>query len=281
MIRRLSLVSAAALAALSLGGSHAHGAALVDVRVDAPSSDGALLFADGSWSWRCTAPVCTVHAYPGHTLTVTAQSGAASAFQWWGGACRGTQASCSIAVGNGPVSASARFSKQRLWLPTYGGGTISASTAGYGCGNGCFDYATGQQVVLHAVAAQGWRATDWGGYCGTVGADHGCIVTMGHNIVVSATFEPVPTNTCPEHANCSPMTSVYTFSIQVTGQGSVTAPRMHDLASMYCSSWKVAQCAIDRPVEHWIYITASGVHFCRFFNFTHTSKSFGITARFG
>jgi Divergent InlB B-repeat domain len=296
MIRSALLVIAVACLALVLGGSHALGAGTVDVRITAPSIDGALVFSDGSWSWRCVIPTCTVHTYPGRTLTVIAQSGAASAFQSWSGACSGTQAGCSIAVGDSPVFASARFSRQRLWLPTFGAGTISVSTPGWSCGNGCADYTTGQQVVLRTTSAQGWRLTAWGGDCAGVRTDHGCIVTMNRNLVVSATFEPLPSDDCPPGADCSPVTTVKTFTVHISGQGAVIVPRINDLRGLSCRAYASAQCSFDRPYEHWISVTAVGVHFlgwndarcrgqgpvCRFYNGSSSySRGFDLTARFG
>jgi hypothetical protein len=298
MNRNAFLVAGAMCAALLLGGSHALGAGSVDVRVSAPSIDGALTFSDGSWSWRCTYPVCTVHTYPRHTLTVTAQSSTASAFQSWSGACSGTQTTCSITVGDASVSASARFSRQRLWLTSFGEGSLTVDTPGSSCGAGCADYPTDQQVVVRpTTSSPGWRMTAWGGDCRNVSRNRGCRVTMSRNTVVVATFEPIPSSDCPPTADCGPVTSIDRFTVHISGQGTVTAPRMSDLPGLSCRAYQSAQCPLDRPVEHWVSVTAVGVRFlgwsdarcrgqgnvCRFFdgNGLSRKRGFDLSARFG
>jgi hypothetical protein len=275
MMRKLLVPSLAAGVVLCLGlgssGSQAATADTVQLRVEAPSIDGAVQFSDASgWSWRCSSGVCTVTTARGNTLTVTAVNGGASTFQGWGGACaqNGAQPACTLQLNDSLVSVTARFARQRLWLPAFGGGsiTVSSPTPGYSCGYACADYATGQQLVLRASPWAGYRATAWGGNCTGVRADHGCVLTLSRSTVVSATFEPIPPpGDCPPNQSCDPVTVSTNFSVAVTGSGTVSAPRQGSNPTLTCSSSGTTgrTCSLDRAVEKTVYVTASGVNFLR------------------
>jgi hypothetical protein len=92
------------------------------------------------------------------------------------------------------------------------------------------------------------------------------------------------------------VTAVNKFTVHISGQGSVVAPRISDIRSLTCRAYSSAQCTFDRPVEHWIYVSAIGVRFlgwsdnrcggqgpfCRFYNGNNTfRRGFDLTARFG
>lgn len=291
-----------------LAGSRAATADPVQLRVQAPSIDGALQFANSSgWTWRCASSVCTVSTTRGNTLTVTAISGAASSFQSWGGGCAasGTQPICAIQLNDDQVNVTALFSRQRLWLPTFGAGTITVSSAvqggaplvGHPCGFGCVDYGTGERLVLRGAPSAGYRMTAWGGTCASVPADHGCLVTLDRSKVVSATFEPKPPRDCPPGKSCDPLVVTTTFSVRVTGAGSVTAPQQGTTPQLTCTSSSATgrSCSVERAVDRTVSVTASGVRFrywggrcagirsttCKFTNRRYSGDAAVITAVFG
>jgi hypothetical protein len=292
---------------LGLSGSRAATLDRVQLRVQAPSIDGSLQFASSSgWTWSCTSPVCTVNTSRGNTLTVTAISGGASSFQWWGGACAasGTQPTCTIQVNDDLVNATARFSRLRLWLPTFGPGTVSVSSpqggappAGRSCGSGCVDYGTGEPLLLRGSPDAGYEPTAWGGACAGIPANHGCLLTLSHNTVVSMTFERIPPKDCASNSSCDGVTPTTTFSVRVNGTGTVTAPKQGINPLVTCSSSGTTgqRCSLDRAVDRTVSVTASGVRFrywggrcagvrstiCKFTNKSYQGDAAVITAVFG
>jgi hypothetical protein len=240
---------------------------------------------------------------------VTAVSGAASTFQWWGGACAssGSQPACTIQINDSQVVVAGRFSRQRLWLPTFGGaGSINVSSGvqggaplvGYPCGFGCTDYGTGERLLLRATASKGFRTTSWGGACTGVRPDHGCLLTLSQSTVVSATFELIPPpGDCPPGRDCSPVTVSTKFSVAVTGAGTVSAPKQGSNPQLTCSSSGPTgrTCSLDRALEKPVVVAASGVHFlrwggrcsafrgttCTFVNKRYSGQPATITAVFG
>jgi hypothetical protein len=204
------------------------------------------------------------------------------------------------------VDVTARFSRQRLWLPTFGAGTINVSSAvqggtplvGHTCGFGCVDYGTGERLVLRASPSAGWETTAWGGTCTSVPADHGCLVTLDRSKVVSATFEPIPPpRDCPPGKSCDPIVVTTTFSVRVTGAGTVTAPQQGMTPQLTCSSTGATgrSCSVDRAVGQTVSVTASGLRFrywggrcagvrsttCKFKNKRYSGDAAVITAAFG
>jgi hypothetical protein len=311
MIRKALVLSAASVAlcaALAASSSRAAGDDTVQLRVEAPSIDGALRFASSSgWTWRCTLAVCTVNTARGRTMTITAESGAASTFQWWGGACAasGAQPKCTIQVNDSQVLVTAHFSTLRLWLPTFGGGSINVGPAkaggaplvGHPCGSSCVDLANGEQVVLRAAPSNGNRMIAWGGACASLRSTQGCLLTLRRNTVVSATFERIPPpGDCPPGNSCDPVGSSKQFVVRVTGTGTVLSPRMGSISQMTCQSSSATgrSCTVDRLLEQWVSMTATGVHFlgwggrchgtgatCSFYNGAHSREEPVVIARFG
>jgi Divergent InlB B-repeat domain len=240
-------------------------------------------------------------------MTITAQSGPASTFQWWGGACAasGSQPTCSIPVNDTQVLVTAHFSRLRVWLPTFGPGSINVGSAvpggaplvGHPCGGACADYANGERLLFRATPSAGYRMTAWGGDCARARPDHNCALTLTRNTVVSATFERIPPKDCEANQSCDAVGPATKFTVQVTGPGTVTAPRMSmSIPQMTCqSSGTQRSCDMLRLEDKNVSVTAAGVHFlgwggrcsratsrtCNFVNKRYSPDPPIIIARFG
>jgi hypothetical protein len=292
------LVAVAVAAALLATGSRAAGGDRVVLHVSAASIDGAVTFASSSgWNWRCDSSSCTVTTNAGTTMTMTAQGGSASSFRGWGGACaaNGAQQSCTLQV-TADTEVSALFSHLRLWLTSFGSGSLNASSTGRSCGAGCADYAPGDRISIYPKADPGWQLTAWGGSCAGVRSDHYCILTLNRNSAVSATFERIPRSDCPPGRSCDPVGPAISFRVTVTGYGTVMAPKISTMNQLSCRSSTTAGtiCGVDRPVEKRVYFYARGVRFlgwggrcsgqksttCSFYNRPGVSDT-SVTARFG
>jgi hypothetical protein len=266
-------------AAFVTSGSNAAATDIVQLRVESASIDAALRFSTPSgWSWRCTSTIaCAVNVARGTLVTVVAENGAASRFQAWEGACgaSGAQPTCIIQV-NENALVTARFSPLRLWLPAFGGGSITwepvrpggAPLVARPCGPGCFDFANGEQLRLRAVPASNsrFRMTDWGGTCANVPRNHNCLITMRSNYVVSATFEePPPSRNCEPGRSCDGVGIVKPFIVRVIGPGTVVVPRYRDLGELTCATARPEgrTCGFSRPPDMSVELQAAGGRFLR------------------
>lgn len=285
-------VSCAALC-LAVGSNSQTAADRVTLQVDAPSIDGAITFADtaSSWTSTCTQSRCAVTANRGAILTVTANATSSSPWSGWGGACApfGSQSTCTVQMNSDLTSVTGRFAYQRLWLPTFGYGTVgvffpgtNTPAVGRSCGNGCSDWPTGQQLVLRAVPRDSnQQMTAWGGICANVTPSHGCIITLNRSQAISATFEVKPPP-CPPGQSCDPIVTTTSFTVTVTGEGSVFVPKQGINPQVTCrgSSSTPRSCTFDRAVDKPVYLTAVGARgllwgrrcggssgpLCRFYN---------------
>jgi hypothetical protein len=278
----LLLVSFAALC-LAVGSSSQTAADRVTLQVDAPSIDGAITFADtaSSWTYTCAQPHCAVTASRGAILTITANPTPSSPWSGWGDACAatGSQSTCTVQMNSDVTYVSGRFAYQRLWLPTFGFGTITVSLPGSNApAGGRSDWPTGQQLVLRAVPRDdNYRMTAWGGACANVTPSHGCIITLNRSLAVSATFELKPPP-CPPGQSCDPIVSTTQVRLTVTGDGSVVVPKQGINPQITCPGGRT--CSFDRAVDRPVYLTAAtarhvvwGGSYCRGFT--------GLICKFG
>jgi len=273
----LAAILVAAASGFAVSGSEAAGGDPARLHVAAPSIDGQLTFASTSgWSWTCPrgARSCSVNTYTGRTITITAQSGSASPFQSWGGACAGfgTQPVCTVQV-TGDTEVTARFARLRVWMPTFGYGSVEwgpatsggAPLVGRSCGGGCVDLPTGSAVRFHARPADGaHRLSAWGGDCARFRSASDCVLTLNDNVTVGASFELIPPpSDCKPGQSCDPVDPAMRYRILVKGNGLVYTPQMKTIAGQTCKSYTSngSSCEVDRPIQKTVYFVASPVGF--------------------
>jgi uncharacterized repeat protein (TIGR02543 family) len=130
-------------------------------------------------------------------VTLIAMPDAGSGFAGWGGACSGTQATCSVTM-DAAKTVTATFTQQQLFTlsvaidpQSTGAGTLTSSPDGINCGADCTEvYASGTVVTLteHPTASSVFDG--WGGACsGTSGAMSTCSVTMDDAKTATARFK--------------------------------------------------------------------------------------------
>jgi uncharacterized repeat protein (TIGR02543 family) len=129
------------------------------------------------------AGVCTANETVNSTVTLLATPAQGANFQGWGGACSGTQTTCSVSA-TAAVSVSATFTGGTagltLTIKVGGKGTVTAPagkcTSG-GSGKTCAQrYSAGTAVTLKAAAAKGARFLGWSGAC--AGKKLTCVVML-------------------------------------------------------------------------------------------------------
>ena len=162
---------------------------------------------------------CTWTAVTDSTLTVIETPDTGYSFDGWGGACSGTDTSCTVTMSD-DAFVTATFVKSAatnsLSVTVTGngvvsGGGISCTSAG---GSTCSaDEAANTQVTLTATPGSGAGFSGWGGAC--AGTTTTCVVTMDGAKSVTASFSggqgpPPPTG------------STFSLVVSVTGNGAVS-----------------------------------------------------------
>ena len=136
---------------------------------------------NGSLSAR---PAGASHA-AGTRVVVTAAAAAGYALTAWGGDCAGTatSASCALVMDANKTAAGT----YTLALTQSPNGSLTTRPAGA-------SHAAGTNVLVTAVAHDGYVLTAWGGDCaGRSATSRHCVLTMNANRAASATFGKAPT----------------------------------------------------------------------------------------
>jgi hypothetical protein len=135
---------------------------------------------------------CTTTVAGGATVTLTANPGG-TMFSGWGGACAGTNLTCSLIV-NDAANVTAVFTPlHTLSLSRSNAGVVTGSPAGLGptqvnCGSSCsVKFAEGTVVTLTATPASGKTFVNWTGGC--TGTLPSCSVTISKDTQVQANFK--------------------------------------------------------------------------------------------
>jgi uncharacterized repeat protein (TIGR02543 family) len=157
---------------------------------------------------------CTWDVTTGSTVTVVETPEAGYTFSGWGGACSGSDKSCTVVM-NSDQSVNASFTASATSFTlsvsvagngTVTGGGIACTSAG---GSGCSaSVTTGSSVTLTATPTAGASFLGWGGAC--AGSAVTCAVTVSANTTVTATFSGAAGG------------STFPLTVTVTGSGSVT-----------------------------------------------------------
>lgn len=321
MIRKLLVFSATAAsvvfcAAFVTSGSQAVAFDTVQVKLVAWTIDGSVRISTSSGSsWRCPKPgysACTLPPITrGTLLTFVGEDGARSRFLRWEGACSpsGADRACTIPASDNVTIVTAQFSPLRLWLSTFGAGSIVVDSARPGvpppraswCGRGFCEYANGESLRLRAVPSNSkYRMVGWGGACANFRRNSDCFpLTMRSNYIVSATFEEIPPKNCPPEENkiCQPAGAAKDFDLHITGRGAVIGKRMGNLPTIQCEvaqslgRWCTLTGLLRKEVElqaverygdrflGWNGANCPGTGKCRFALKAYGRKT--ITARFG
>ncbi len=130
---------------------------------------------------------CT-HSYVENSqVTLTGNPAQGYQFGSWGGACSGSNPSCTVAISNNEtVSATFTQSSYALTVTISGQGTVTSTDGYINCPGTCsHSYLSFTAVTLNAAAASGWNFQGWSGACSGVGP---CALTMLSNYGVSAYF---------------------------------------------------------------------------------------------
>jgi List-Bact-rpt repeat protein len=144
--------------------------------------------------------ICSGTAYGGAVVTLTATADPGSIFTGWSRSCTG-KADCVVSMTQ-DRSVKATFAKatlataalarlsRRLSVKIAGHGTVTSSPNGVVCGRFCSaQFGDGAAVVLMAKAAPGWTFRHWGDPCGRAGKPTTCVLRLGSDTSVIATFQ--------------------------------------------------------------------------------------------
>jgi hypothetical protein len=146
----------------------------------------------GSLSCGAGGSVCSSNEPAGSSVTLTALPGDDAGFSRWGGACSGTNATCTLTMSSAKT-VTATFSGSStaqvpLTVAVTGRGAVTGD--GIRCGNGAkacsVRESQGSRVDLTATPAAGASFEGWGGAC--TGATPACTVTMDAAKSVTAMF---------------------------------------------------------------------------------------------
>jgi hypothetical protein len=130
---------------------------------------------------------CSATYGAGTQVTLTASASSGAVFTGWGGACNGSQPTCSVTVSE-QLDVTANFADQfTLSVSNRGSGTITSLQPGINCGKDCSaKFAQGTTVNLTATPAAGQRFVNWTGACS--GTAPTCSVSVTKNTQVQAVF---------------------------------------------------------------------------------------------
>jgi uncharacterized repeat protein (TIGR02543 family) len=125
---------------------------------------------------------CASFYNAGATVTLAASAGSGNAFVGWGGACTGSQTTCTVTVNDSQTVTATFAPSVKLSVSTSGKGSVT-------CGNGgvCASTMTqGTTVTFTAAPAAGFRFTNWAGACS--GTASTCDLTINKDTQVQAVF---------------------------------------------------------------------------------------------
>ncbi len=130
---------------------------------------------------------CSASLDGGTVVTLTATAASGSSFAGWGGACSGTGRTCAVTMSTAQAVTATFLGRQlAITKAGTGGGTVTTSPEGLGCGFGCTAYPEGTVVTLTAAATSDSTFSGWSGDC--TGTEASCTVAMSAAKAVTATF---------------------------------------------------------------------------------------------
>jgi uncharacterized repeat protein (TIGR02543 family) len=135
---------------------------------------------------------CSTTTNLGDVVTLTETSASNAVFTGWGGACAGTQPTCTIAV-NDQMNVTANFTTIfNLSIGRGGSGTVTATPAGVdraiNCGSTCSaKFPQGTTITLTAIPAPGLSFVSWTNGC--VSSTPTCTLIIGKDTSAQANFK--------------------------------------------------------------------------------------------
>ena len=135
---------------------------------------------------------CTVFTNAGDLVTLTETPASNAVFTGWGGACAGTQSTCTVAV-NDQMNVTANFTTIfNLSIGRSGNGTVTATPAGVdktiNCGGTCSaKFMDGTSITLTATPAPGLNFVSWTNGC--VSSTPTCTFVIGKDTTAQANFK--------------------------------------------------------------------------------------------
>jgi phospholipase C len=160
---------------------------------------------------------CRASYDPGTTVTLTATAVPNSSFVGWGGACSGSNPTCTVTFG-ASQQVTATFDLMQgapvltVSLAGTGAGSVSSNPSGISCKPNCSaSFKSGTQVTLTETAATNSFFAGWTGAGQSCGDSPTCTVTLSATQQVTATF------------NITQSAPVLTVSLAGTGTGTVSS----------------------------------------------------------
>lgn len=133
---------------------------------------------------------CTWTVLTGSTLTVHQTPADGNVFTGWGGACSGTDVTCTVQLTDDRLVSAAWASTSAVLLTVSVSGSGTVTGGGISCPTTCAaSQAVNSTVTLTASPAGGYVFDSWGGAC--TGEAPTCSVLMNEAKAVTAAFVPV------------------------------------------------------------------------------------------
>jgi hypothetical protein len=142
------------------------------------------------------ASVCSTAVVEGTQVELWASAESGSAFAGWsGGGCSGTEVTCSFSM-DVDTTVTPSFMAARTLTVTVnesGHGYVTSTSPEFSCSYICAEeFAEGTRITLSPTPYPGYRFTGWsGGGCSGMGT---CVVTLGTDAAVTATFAAIPSH---------------------------------------------------------------------------------------
>ena len=181
-------------------------------------------------------------------------------FYGWGGACSGTDTTCTVSVTEAKhvIAGFVPVQPPGLTVKTSGAGTVNSSPAGINCSGGTTDcsavFGAGVVVTLTATPASGWRFYGWGGAC--AGTDP-CVLTATDQKTVTAAF-----------------TQTSGLAVRISGSGTVTSTP----AGINCTATTTLECSTSFAPGTQVQLTATASTGYRFYGWGGACTGTGTCA---
>jgi len=195
---------------------------------------------------------CLAGVDNGATVVLTATPADGWAFVGWTSSClsAGSSPTCAV-VADGERSTTAMFAKSAfdLTVNKQGAGTITASSGGLECGDGCTSslasVTNGDSVTLTATPAEGWKVGSWSSACEPAGDSSTCTLSMSQDRSTTVWF----------------VRTWFEFTVNTSGSGSVAATVAGEACDADCLARVDANTEVTltaAPADGWSFTGWSG-----------------------
>ena len=195
---------------------------------------------------------CLAGVDNGATVVLTATPADGWAFVGWTSSClsAGSSPTCTV-VADGERSTMAMFAKSAfdLTVNKQGAGTITASSGGLECGDGCTSslasVTNGESVTLTATPTEGWKVGSWSSACEPAGDSSTCTISMSQDRSTTVWF----------------VRTWFEFTVNTSGSGSVAASVAGEACDADCLARVDANTEVTltaAPADGWSFTGWSG-----------------------